>query len=355
MRVIDTLQRALKQVPHELSCYQEDLLCRLMGALLQTRSVNLKKLAAALSGSAQMESHYRRLQRFFSSDLSPQVFTQLIVQRIVQPGKRVFLTLDRTHWKYGQSHQNLLCLGLLHRRVSIPIETCSLGKAGNSSTQERKRLLKKAFAYLPIAQCCLLADREFISREWFQFLLHQRLDFVIRLRSNHWIEKADGTRMHLEYSTRRQKKNTTRIYKQALLYGRIRLHIVCHRPSKGPRLFLVTNRDDGHQAVTLYKQRWSIETAFGFLKSKGFDLESTRLKHPERMQRLMGVLSVCLLWALLVGHDLQKKKATAIKKHGQRAISLFRRGLDHLQHLLANAENKQKQLQHATQLLVSCS
>jgi len=99
----------------------------------------------------------------------------------------------------------------------------------------------------------------------------------------------------------------------------------------------------------------SIETAFGFLKSKGFDLETTRLKHPERMQRLMGVLSVCLLWALLVGHNLQKKKATAIKKHGQRAISLFRRGLDHLQHLLANAENKQKQLQHATQLLVSCS
>ena len=189
-----------------------------MGALIQTRSVNLKKLAAALSGSAQIESHYRRLQRFFSSDLSPQVFTQLIVQRIVQPGKRVFLTLDRTHWKYGQSHQNLLCLGLLHRRVSIPIETCSLGKAGNSSTQERKRLLKKAFAYLPIAQCCLLADREFISREWFQFLLHQRLDFVIRLRSNHWIEKVDGTRMHLEYSTLRQKKNTTRIYKQALLY-----------------------------------------------------------------------------------------------------------------------------------------
>ena len=152
MRVIDTLQRALKQVPHELSCYQEDLLCRLMGALIQTRSVNLKKLAAALSGSAQIESHYRRLQRFFSSDLSPQVFTQLIVQRIVRPGKRVFLTIDRTHWKYGQSHQNLLCLGLLHRGVSIPIETCSLGKAGNSSTQERQRLLKKALAYT--SACC---------------------------------------------------------------------------------------------------------------------------------------------------------------------------------------------------------
>ena len=50
-----------------------------------------KKLAAALSGPAQIDRHYRRLQRFFSSDLSPHVFTQLIVQPIVRPGKRVFI------------------------------------------------------------------------------------------------------------------------------------------------------------------------------------------------------------------------------------------------------------------------
>ena len=117
----------------------------------------------------------------------------------------------------------------------------------------------------------------------------------------------------------------------------------------------MTNRDDVHQAVTLYKQRWAIETAFGFLKSKGFDLETTRLMQPERMQRLMGVLSLCLLWGLLVGDHLQQRKATPIKKHGQRAISLFRRGLDYLQHLLANAKGKHEQLQYATRLLVSCS
>ena len=355
MKVIHTLKRALKQVPDAFSVYQTDLLCRLMGALIQTRSVHLKKLAAALSGTAQIDSHYRRLQRFFSSNLSPQAFTELIVHRLVQPGKSLLLTLDRTHWKYGQTHQNLLCLGLLHKGVSIPIETCSLGKAGNSSTQERKQLLKKALSYLPRAQCCLLADREFISREWFQFLLRQRLAFVIRLRSNHWIEKANGNRIHLEYNTRRQQKNTTRIYENALLYGQVRLHIVCHRPTKGARLFLVTNRDDVHQVVTVYKQRWSIETAFGFLKSKGFDLETTRLTQPERMQRLMGVLSICLLWGLLVGDYLQQQKTTPIKKHGKRAISLFRRGLDHLQHLWANAEEKCEQLLTITRLLVSCS
>ena len=140
----------------------------------------------------------------------------------------------------------------------------------------------------------------------------------------------------MELNTRRQKKNTTWCYENALLYGRLRVHIVCHRPAKGERLFLVTNRADLDQVVALYKLRWSIETAFGFLKSKGFDPESTRLKKLERMQRLIGVLSVCLLWGLLVGDQLQRQKATKLKKHGQRAISLFRRGLDQLQHLLSS-------------------
>ena len=354
MRVIHTLKRALKRVPHELSRYQEDLLCRLLGALIQTRSVNLKKIASALSGTATIDSHYRRLQRFFSGEVSPQFFTALIFQRLVTPGKRLFLTLDRTHWQCGKTHQNLLCLGLLHKRVSIPIESKPLGKAGNSSTWERKQLLKKALAYLPVDRCCLLADREFIGYEWLRFLRQQSLDFVIRLRSNHWIETTDGRRLHLEYSTRRQKKNTTRIYENGLLYGQLRVHIVCHRPTKGKRLFLVTNRADLNQVVALYKLRWSIETAFGFLKSKGFYLESTRMKKPERMQRLIGVLAICLLWGLLVGDQLQRQKATKIKKHGQRAIRLFRRGLDHLQHLLANAKDKHQQLLEATQLLVSC-
>lgn len=355
MKVIHTLKRALNQVPHDLSRYQEDLLCRLIGALIQTRSVNLKKLASALCGSAQIDSHYRRLQRFFSSDVSPQFFTDLIFRRLVRPGKPVFLTLDRTHWKWGQTHHNLLCLGLVHQRVSIPIESKSLGKAGNSSTRERKQLLKKALAYLPAKDCCLLADREFISQEWLQFLQRQGLTFVIRLRSNHWIETAEGSRFHLELNTRRQKKNTTRRYKNILLYGKVRVHLVCYRPTQGERLFIITNRTDLNPIVALYKLRWSIETAFGFLKSKGFDLESTRLKKPERVQRLIGVLSICLLWGLLVGHQLQRKKATPIKKHGQRAISSFRRGLDYLQHLWSNRQEKHQQLKQATQLLVSCS
>ena len=51
--------------------YQADLLPRLLWALIQTRSVNMKQVAAAVWGSAPLGSCYRRLQRFLSGTWSP--------------------------------------------------------------------------------------------------------------------------------------------------------------------------------------------------------------------------------------------------------------------------------------------
>ncbi len=354
MKVMNTLKRAVHQVSVGVSRYQQETLVQLVGALIQVRSVNLQKLACSFSTPAQVASTYRRLQRFFSGGLSPQVFTELIVQRLVKPGKPVFLTLDRTHWKRGQRHNNLLCLGILHKRVSVPIVSMSLEKAGNSHTKERMKLLRAAFQHLPVNRCCLLADREFIGKEWIQFLLRQPLTFVLRIRSDHWIQPIHGAGFYLDIHTRHQRRNTTKIYENIRLYKDLPLHLVCHRSTKGERVFLVTNRTDLRNVVSLYRQRWSIETAFGFFKSKGFELETTRLMHPERIHRLLGVLSLCLLWGLLVGDALQRQKAIPIKKHGRRAISLVRRGLDQLQSIW-NQPNQHRQLRGYAKMLVSCT
>ena len=127
---IHTLKQALKQADVDLTDHRIDLISRLVCALVQVRSVNLKKLACSLSGAAQIESHYRRLQRFFSSRVSPGIFTQLIVSKLVRPGQSVLLVLDRTHWMLGQDGPEYLMFrpGVSGRvysiRVSVP------GKAG---------------------------------------------------------------------------------------------------------------------------------------------------------------------------------------------------------------------------------
>ena len=127
-------------------------------------------MAAALYGPAQVDSHYRRLQRFFAQQLSPDIFAALILERIAKEGQHLYLSLDWTHWKLGKTHQNILGLGLLFQGVSIPLMYEVLGKAGNANTDERKRLMKKALKYLKGYSCTLLADRAFIGSAWFTFL-----------------------------------------------------------------------------------------------------------------------------------------------------------------------------------------
>ena len=354
--LIHTFKRALEQAKLGMSRHRIDLLCKLLPTLIQTRSVNLRKLACALPGLTKIDSQYRRLQRFFSSDLCPSVFTRLIVDKLVVAGQPLLLVLDRTHWQLGQTDLNLLCLGLVFQGVSIPLISLSLQRPGNSHTRERKQVMRQALAYLKGSTCCLLADREFIGKDWFSFLLRQRdVSFVIRIRCNGWVTLDDGQLRYLASMTRYWKRGTTCTFYNVTLYQSLRLNLVAHRPHKGEPRLLVTNRSDLDNIVIAYGHRWSIETAFGFLKSKRFHLEETRLTQPPRLHLLIGLLAVGLLWCLLLGLQGHRRKPIVKKKHGRRAISLFRLGLDRLQQLIANPEHRSKESREAVQILLSCT
>ena len=116
-----------------LTRHRMDLMSGLVCALMQVRSVNLRKLACSLPGMAQIDSQYRRLQRFFSSGLSPAVFTQLIVSKLVRPGQPQVLVMDRTHWKLGRT--DLMQYG-------FDIVNSVLGLKGESQEREITPLLE---------------------------------------------------------------------------------------------------------------------------------------------------------------------------------------------------------------------
>lgn len=355
MNIINTFKQAFAQPQFGLSRHRVDLLSRLICALIQTRCVNLKKLASALWGSAKIESHYRRLQRFFASGLSYSIFAQPIAGQLVCPGKQVLLVLDRTYWTLGATHLNLLSLGILYQGVAVPLTYLSLHKPGNSNTQERKKVVEAALSYLKGHLFCLLADREFIGKAWFKFLVDAKIEFIIRIRAHTWAHLDDGRLRQLSRFTRTLPKGQTRYYASVTIYGEVTLNLICHRPQKGEAVLLVTNRSDLPQVLELYRNRWAIETAFGFLKSRGFHLEETHLTKPQRLYLLIGLLSLCLVWCLRIGDRLNERKSISIKKHGRRAISLFRLGLDHLHHLFANVKYCLKELSLSCRLLLSCT
>lgn len=82
-----------------------------------------------------------------------------------------------------------------------------------------------------------------------------------------------------------------------------------------------------------YRQRWGIETLFGALKTRGFNLEATHVTKADRLQKLVALLALTFCWCHRVGLWLQQQKASRKKKQGRLSQSIFRRGLDCLRRL----------------------
>lgn len=83
-------------------------------------------------------------------------------------------------------------------------------------------------------------------------------------------------------------------------------------------------------------------------------MESTHLTDPERLSKLLALLSLALCWAILVGEWLHHLKPISIKKHGRKAKSIFRYGLDHLRNIVLNFDQKASEFRQVLQFL-SCT
>src|SRR5919108_3344551 len=83
-------------------------LARFLLALYAVQTVNLSILATAFSGHAQEESNYKRLQRFLREfDLPYAQLAEFVVKLLGIEGPYT-LALDRTDWKVGVVHLNIL-------------------------------------------------------------------------------------------------------------------------------------------------------------------------------------------------------------------------------------------------------
>ena len=323
-------------------------------ALFRTRAVNFSELALGFSGKAKPESNRKRLHRFFCDfELNYFSIAKLVVNlmEIPQPWT---LAIDRTTWEFGNCCHNILMLGVVHNGVAFPLLWWMLDKQGNSNSDERIDLLGEFLLVFPEAQVeDLTADREFMGEEWFAYLLeHAKIPFRIRIRESDKLD--DGLKClkaKVVFSALGVGEQIV-LRKPRKLWGHW-LYVSALRLEDGALLIVVSNRQ-ARKAIADYGKRWSIETLFGCFKSRGFCLESTHLNEPERLSRMIALLTIGLCWAFKVGEWLAQAKPIEVKKHGRKAKSIFRYGFDHLRRILLNIEERETELLQALQFL-SCT
>ncbi len=327
------------------------VLAALVLALVRFRTTSLARLCLAMPGTAHESSAYRRLQRFFAhAAIDDDALHTLLVAHAT--GERLTLSLDRTEWKTAGHVHNLLVVGYLHHGVVVPLAWCALGKPGSSSQAERIALFETLFARLPTARVeAVLGDREFIGRDFLSWLDARRVGFVVRIKKNAWVRHVrSGTAYQagplfatLRDGDRRRLRGKWTVYGTPCFVTAVR--------EQGSTWMLVSNRHPD-TAQVLYRQRWQIETLFGVLKSRGFDLEATHLAAAARIERLFGVLAVALVWVLGVAVRCVTERPEPKKTHGRLARSLFRVGLDRLTQWISRGASRELR---ATFPVLSCT
>jgi len=293
-----------------------NFLAQFLLALFQVRSVNLAEIATAFGGKAQIASHYKRLQRFFRGfkiDYEP--LARLLVRLFGLGEGPWYLTLDRTNWKLGKAEINFLVLGIAHQGMALPVMWQVLNKAGSSNTKERIALMTRFLkCFGPQRIKALLADREFVGEDWFRWLQARHIPFHIRLRENTQIPNAWNRPIPAKVMFRPLQVGQYRHLEGRRPIWGCFVHLSALRLEDGELLIIASSDAPQQQAFSAYRHRWDIETLFGALKSRGFDLEATHLTHPDRLEKLFGLLALAFAWSLRTGEQLAQQKPIEVKK-----------------------------------------
>jgi len=315
----------------------------MISALCKVQTVGFEKLATAFDCSASTCSSLRRIQRFMASYwLDTDVIAKLIFKLL--PHKPPFrLAMDRTNWKFGQQNINVLVIAVIYHGVAFPLLFRLLPKFGNSNTNERIELIERYINLFGSESLdCLTADREFVGEHWIKYLNRNRIHYYIRIRENFWVlQPHNGKRVKACWLFADLPLNGCRVNHRIVYLNNQLCYLSASKvkDKEGkPELQIVISFNKPEDALEIYKERWQIETAFRALKTSGFNIEDTHLTDIERIEKLFALVMVAFTWAYVVGDYLHKYvKPIKVKKHGNKAKSIFKYGLTYIATVLLNA------------------
>jgi len=343
----NALSRAVcKHIP--LSPTRHETLAWLALLIMQHGTICLWRLAAYVATRAQTDSVRRRFYRFFQHvRLDGTMAARVVVDLLGLGGKPWVLAMDRTNWDFGKTTINILMISVIWNGMGIPLIWTLLPTAGNSDTATRTCLLDRlheAFPDLTIA--ALMGDREFIGDAWMAYLQRRKISFILRLRENQHVVRAGYDTWTIAAIARHLARGQKMFLKGWCRLGHnagsdapaVRLAVM--RLPTGELLALACSGNP-RRALAGYRRRWTIETMFANLKTKGFNMEGTHITNPDKLSTLLAVLALAVALAVKIGVAAARLKSIPIKKHGRRAWSLFALGLHSLRKIFAAANPHQ--------------
>lgn len=316
--------------------------------ILQAKSIALSQIALYIPGEAQAESRVTRIRRWLMN-LKVKVwkFYRPILENVLEgwDGADATIILDGTE-VFGDRLQ-IFRLSLVHGGRAIPIVWKVIKGKGLTKTKKLEAMLTQAAQCLrPFAgQVTFLADRGFRDCDWAALCLKLGWNYGIRLPCNTYVTTENGKQCRIDQLGVRQGR--CRYFQNVLLTQEAKLcaHLSVtwtegDAQNQPEILAVISNLSACRQRIKEYGQRMAVEQSFRDDKTGGFDIDHTRLKHPERLERLLLAVAVATIWCHEVGeHVLSEGEACRreIDPGDNRELSLFQLGLRWLKRYIAIA------------------
>ena len=269
---------------------------------------------------------------FREVDINSQALAVLRLALLPKKSK-LRLTIDRTEWNFGKCQVNILMVLVGCGELQRPLYWELLdNKSGNSSSKDRIDVLEKCFAVVDSKRIGLVVGgREFVGCKWIKYLKDNKLPFLMRLPKHHLITTSNG--------------ETISIADLKLAVGISCTFNECQVDGCWGKAWIKRLNEEKYLYLfgtvevkfmgQLYRKRWCIEAFFQNLKGRGFDLESTHLHSLTKLSKLLALVSLAYAFCVSFGlYHRQKVQSIKIKKHGYKATSFARYGLNQLRSIL---------------------
>lgn len=190
-------------------------------------------------------------------------------------------------------------------------------------------LLKEVLPLIP-PKCSvvLLGDREFRSTSLMGFCQRRGWHFRLRLKCDTWIR---ANRLWFQLRDLDIQPGQKRFFQTVYITKRRQgpYHLACYwKKGEDEPWFIATDETADGRTLFEYKKRFHTEAMFSDKKKRGFQLEATRIKTKERINRLLLVIVLASLWMSQLGlRCIRSGQRRFFEKSKRRFYSLLQLGI----------------------------
>lgn len=305
-RRYDAVRSHLGQVLPELAAEEAawlENLSLLVSAIVGAKEVTQNALATQMPLAAQETSLAQRQRRWVMNErIDRHAVYNALIRPFVQAMSHSSLPLILDTTAVG-ANCHLLTLSLAYQQRALPLAwEAGKGKRGHTSARQQQALLSEVAELMPAgSDPIVLGDGEFSSVALLCWLEAQGWAYALRCAADTLIE-VEGEWHRLD-SFGVQAGETLWLegvrFTQAA-YGPV--NILLRWDAAHERLLaIVSNLPLPEEVLHWYRKRFWTEPLYGDLKGHGFDLQSCRLRHPERLARLFLAVALAYVWLLYLG------------------------------------------------------